>query len=175
MFLAHLRTHMWSQSPPPQTFGNLDDALPFYRAYGSSVVDHYYTTDATIINSIILSANYALESVVGLVFVTEASTTPFYRLHNSNIADDFYTISTTARDLALQNGHILITNNPVNIITQTKSAGVSLCTASTISSDRITSTRPRNRRDSISFLMRDTRTLRLRVIFCFWYPAGATR
>jgi hypothetical protein len=87
-------------------------------------VDHYYTTDVTIMNSIILNANYALQSVAGLVFVTEEeSTTPFYRLYNSAITDNFYTISTTERDLALQNGYILITNDPLTYIYPTQICG----------------------------------------------------
>ncbi|KAJ7277314.1 hypothetical protein C8J57DRAFT_956263, partial [Mycena rebaudengoi] len=83
-------------------------AVPFYRSYKSTDVDHFYTTNVTNLNTDILHASDVLESVIAFVFVTqEESTVRFYRLFSSAATDHFYTISTTERDDAVKDGYVL--------------------------------------------------------------------
>ncbi|KAJ7138364.1 hypothetical protein C8R44DRAFT_728504 [Mycena epipterygia] len=100
-----------------ETCGDPADAVPFYRSYASSDVDHWYTTDVQQINTF-NPRGFALEGITGLVFVTqEAGTTPFYRLYSAAKTDNFYTISTTERDAALANGYVSdVNSNPVTYI-----------------------------------------------------------
>ncbi|KAJ6575660.1 hypothetical protein DFH09DRAFT_1150806 [Mycena vulgaris] len=65
-----------------ETCGDPNLAVPFYRTYLSTVVDHFYTTDVTNVNADILNGAYGLQSVAGFVFFTqEDSTVQFYRLY----------------------------------------------------------------------------------------------
>ncbi|KAJ7443828.1 hypothetical protein FB451DRAFT_1295130 [Mycena latifolia] len=106
-----------------ETCGDPTNALPFYRSYKSTTVDHFYTTDVTLVNNAV-AANYALQSVAGLVFVTqEESTAPFYRLHSVDATDNFYTMSTTERDNALQHGYVSVANDPETYIYPTQICG----------------------------------------------------
>ncbi|KAJ7185877.1 hypothetical protein C8R46DRAFT_982702, partial [Mycena filopes] len=101
----------------PQTCGNPPDALPFYRSYKSTVVDHFYTTNVQQVNGAIANALYALEGVAALVFGTqEESTVPFYRLYKDTATDNFYTTSTTARDNAMAVGYVPVASDPVTYI-----------------------------------------------------------
>lgn len=82
--------------------------MPFYRAYDSVTVDHYYTPEVASVNDVVASGGWVLQGIAALVFVTpEESTVPFYRVANAAVGDNFYTISTTELDAALQNGYVL--------------------------------------------------------------------
>ncbi|KAJ7725691.1 hypothetical protein B0H16DRAFT_1593965 [Mycena metata] len=95
-----------------ETCGNPADAVPFYRSYSPTVVDHYYTADANFVN--VFDSGYPLQGVAAFVFITqEESTVPFYHLYSVAATDNYYTISTTERDAAVQNGYIIV-NGSVN-------------------------------------------------------------
>lgn len=82
--------------------------MPFYRAYDSVSIDHYYTPSVASVNNVVASGSWVLQGIAALVFITqEESTVPLYHLANGAIGDNFYTISTAERDAALQNGYIL--------------------------------------------------------------------
>ncbi|KAJ7686735.1 hypothetical protein B0H14DRAFT_3907544 [Mycena olivaceomarginata] len=106
-----------------ETCGSPTDALPFYRSYNPTVVDHFYTTSVSRANSA-FTISYALESVAALVFVTqEESTVPLYWLYSTTAIDNFYTISTTARDAAVEIGYSIVTPEPVLFIYPTQVCG----------------------------------------------------
>ncbi|KAJ7894427.1 hypothetical protein B0H14DRAFT_2559211 [Mycena olivaceomarginata] len=105
------------------TCGDPGVALPFYRGFKSTTVDHFYTTKVDLVDNSIL-AGYALQGVAALVFVTqEESTVPFYRLWKASATDNFYTTSTTERDNAIQNGYVLWTPDPQTYIYPTQICG----------------------------------------------------
>ncbi|KAJ6527569.1 hypothetical protein DFH09DRAFT_1414148 [Mycena vulgaris] len=82
------------------TCGDPSDALPFYRIYKPTAVDHIYTTD---VNWVHATTSYPLQGVTALVFVTqERPTVPLYRPYSTALTNNFYTISTTDRDSALK-------------------------------------------------------------------------
>jgi hypothetical protein len=113
-----------TQRRSSQTCGDPADALPFYRTYNPTVVDHCYTTDVTFLNDIVRTDSYPIQSVAAFVFVTqEESTVPFYHLHSIAATDSFYTISTTERDNALNNGYIVLAEDPVTYIYPTQICG----------------------------------------------------
>jgi hypothetical protein len=96
------------QRRSPDTCGDPTDALPFYRSYNPTTVDHFYGTDVNLVNNAITGAGYSLQEVAAFVFVTqEESTVPFYHIWSHTATDSFYTISTTERDHALKNGYDL--------------------------------------------------------------------
>ncbi|KAJ7292541.1 hypothetical protein C8J57DRAFT_1042048, partial [Mycena rebaudengoi] len=109
--------------------GDPTNALPFYRCYNPTVVDHFYTTDVNkkISPPAMVQFTYPLQGVAAHVFVTqEASTVPFYRLvfRASGLAqDNFYTISTVERDNALKKGYTNATNEPFTFIYPTQVCG----------------------------------------------------
>ncbi|KAJ6558877.1 hypothetical protein DFH09DRAFT_1317136 [Mycena vulgaris] len=77
-----------------QTCGGSTDALPFYRLYDPTIIDHVYTTDLDVVNADV--PTHTFQGVAALVFGTqEESTVPFYRLVNRATAVNFYTISET--------------------------------------------------------------------------------
>ncbi|KAJ7923820.1 hypothetical protein B0H13DRAFT_1979399, partial [Mycena leptocephala] len=105
-----------------QTCGGSTDALPFYRLFNPTTVDHVYTTDWVLVNGGVPTYNF--QGVAALVFGTqEESTLPFYRLVNRVTAKSFYTISETERASALQNGYVVPLNNPVTYIYPTQICG----------------------------------------------------
>ncbi|KAJ7026374.1 hypothetical protein C8F04DRAFT_109870 [Mycena alexandri] len=106
----------------PQTCGDPTDALPFYRLYDPTIIDHVYTTNLAVVNADVPS--HTFQGVAALVFGTqEESTVPFYRLVNRAAAVNFYTISETERADALQNGYTAPPNNPVTYIYPTQICG----------------------------------------------------
>ncbi|KAJ7923829.1 hypothetical protein B0H13DRAFT_2316179 [Mycena leptocephala] len=105
-----------------QTCGGSTDALPFYRMFNPTTVDHVYTTDWVVVNADVPTLNF--QGVAALVFDTqEESTVPFYRLVNRATSVNFYTISETERADALQNGYTAPPNNPVTYIYPTQICG----------------------------------------------------
>ncbi|KAJ7722320.1 hypothetical protein B0H16DRAFT_358119 [Mycena metata] len=105
-----------------QTCGDSADALPFYRLYDPTIVDHVYTTDLVLVNAD--APTHTFQGVAALVFGTqEESTVPFYRLVNRATAVNLYTTSETERADALQNGYIAPPNNPVTYIYPTQICG----------------------------------------------------
>ncbi|KAJ7807522.1 hypothetical protein B0H13DRAFT_1510919, partial [Mycena leptocephala] len=106
------------------TCGDPTDALPFYRGYNPTVVDHYYTVDVNAVNAAVSSQGYPLQGVATLVFVTqEQSTVPFYHLYSSTATGHLYTISTTERDNALNNGYVPVAGDPITYIYPTQVCG----------------------------------------------------
>ncbi|KAJ7712789.1 hypothetical protein B0H16DRAFT_1436434, partial [Mycena metata] len=111
-----------------ETCGGSTNAVPFYRSFASSVVDHFYTAQVTLVNNAVNvgsgASGFLLEEVAGLVFATqEESTVPFYRLGSAAATDNFYTISTAERDAALQNGYSVFANDPNTYIYPTQICG----------------------------------------------------
>ncbi|KAJ7911373.1 hypothetical protein B0H13DRAFT_2010049 [Mycena leptocephala] len=105
-----------------QTCGGSTDALPFYRMFNPTTVDHVYTTDWVVVNADVPTLNF--QGVAALVFDTqEESTVPFYRLVNRATSVNFYTISETERADALQNGYTAPPNNPITYIYPTQICG----------------------------------------------------
>ncbi|KAJ7722584.1 hypothetical protein B0H14DRAFT_2309197, partial [Mycena olivaceomarginata] len=82
-----------------ETCGDLLAAVPYYRTYSSTLISHSYTTDVPALNGGIIQSGYPLQTVAGLVFVTQEVSTPvpFYRLFNAAAQDTFYTISESER------------------------------------------------------------------------------
>ncbi|KAJ7734848.1 hypothetical protein B0H16DRAFT_1695786 [Mycena metata] len=104
-----------------ETCGDPLNAVPYYRTYSSSFVSHALTANAPALNGGVLNG-YGLQTVAGLVFVTqELSTVPFYRLQSGNHI--FYTTSTTERDAAIAAGYGVYTAEPVVYIYPTQVCG----------------------------------------------------
>ncbi|KAJ6484915.1 hypothetical protein C8R45DRAFT_1075236 [Mycena sanguinolenta] len=104
-----------------ETCGDPLLAVPYYRTYSSSLISHAYTADVPALNGGIING-YPLQTVAGLVFVTqEVSTVQFYRL--SRAGHIFYTASTTERDNAIAAGYALYTAEPPVYIYSTQICG----------------------------------------------------
>ncbi|KAJ7758693.1 hypothetical protein B0H16DRAFT_1720783 [Mycena metata] len=108
-----------------QTCGDPSDALPFYRSYQSSNVDHYYTTNVELVTeAITFTAPYVLQEVAAFVFATqEESTVPFYRLYKSSATDNLCTTNTTERDNAIAIGYVPVANDLSTFIYPTQICG----------------------------------------------------
>ncbi|KAJ7758692.1 hypothetical protein B0H16DRAFT_1720782 [Mycena metata] len=109
-----------------QTCGDPSDALPFYRSYRSSGVDHYYTTNVELVSASIASSSppYVLQEVAAFVFATqEEPTIPFYRLYKSSATDNLYTTNTTERDNAIAIGYVPVASDPFTYIYPTQICG----------------------------------------------------
>ncbi|KAJ7729158.1 hypothetical protein B0H16DRAFT_1587306 [Mycena metata] len=92
-----------------ETCGDPDDTLAFYRLHAASVFAYSYSTDAAFVSAAILQDGYVLESVIGMVFVTqETSTVPCYFLSSGALEDNFLTTNTTERDAAIAEGYTLL-------------------------------------------------------------------
>ncbi|KAJ7924277.1 hypothetical protein B0H13DRAFT_2315673 [Mycena leptocephala] len=67
--------------------------VPFWRSYKSSIVDHFYTTNATEVSEFI-AAGYGLELTAAWVY-TEGicGSHPLFRLFDPKKGDHFYTTS----------------------------------------------------------------------------------
>ncbi|KAJ7847568.1 hypothetical protein B0H14DRAFT_2164399, partial [Mycena olivaceomarginata] len=86
-----------------ETCGDPLAAVPYYRTYSGALISHSYATDVPALNGGIIQSGYPLQTVAGLVFVTqEVSTVQFYRL--SCAGHIFHTASTTERDNAIAAG-----------------------------------------------------------------------
>ncbi|KAJ7859907.1 hypothetical protein B0H13DRAFT_2355889 [Mycena leptocephala] len=117
----HIPEPIPAETRSSETCGDPTHALPFYRQYNPTVVDHFYTNDITNLNAVV--ATYPVQGVAALVFITqEESTVPFYRLYSAALTDNFYTINTTERDSALNNGYVF-GNDPFNFIYPTQICG----------------------------------------------------
>ncbi|KAJ7617112.1 hypothetical protein FB45DRAFT_1063650 [Roridomyces roridus] len=89
----------------PRTCGAPADAVPFYRTYNSARIDHWYTYDATALNTF-NPEGWLFENVLGLVFLTqEEGTAPLFHLLNSVVHDNFYTMNSSEVTAAQQNGY----------------------------------------------------------------------
>ncbi|KAJ7915398.1 hypothetical protein B0H13DRAFT_1872061 [Mycena leptocephala] len=86
------------------------------------------------------------------------------------VTDHFYTISTTETDSAVKNGYVLKPNPFIYI--PRKFVEASLCSASFLRPEMITSTPPRSQRGSTLLLTKDTPTSKLRDTFFRWLPAN---
>ncbi|KAJ7336748.1 hypothetical protein DFH08DRAFT_964710 [Mycena albidolilacea] len=106
-----------------ETCGDPANAVPFYRSYSPTDVDHYYTAGPDFVNR--FDSGWPLQGVAGFVFLTqEESTVPFYHIYSRTATDNYYTISTTERDAALKNGYINVTNgDPLTYIYPTQVCG----------------------------------------------------
>ncbi|KAJ7898621.1 hypothetical protein B0H14DRAFT_2674914 [Mycena olivaceomarginata] len=92
-----------------ETCGDPDETLAFYRLHAASVFAYSYSTDAGFVSGAILNNGYVLESVIGMVFVTqEESTVPCYFLSSGTLEDNFLTTNTTERDAAIAHGYNLL-------------------------------------------------------------------
>ncbi|KAJ7629040.1 hypothetical protein FB45DRAFT_1004435 [Roridomyces roridus] len=100
----------------PRTCGAPADAVPFYRAYNSPRIDHWYTYDVNaLVSNGFNPQGWLLQNVLGLVFLTEEEgTAPLFHLYNSVVTDNFYTMNTSEVTAAQQNGY-LINTNPVTV------------------------------------------------------------
>ncbi|KAJ7692862.1 hypothetical protein B0H17DRAFT_1132842 [Mycena rosella] len=104
----HSTGQMRTQRRSADTCGNPTDALPFYRSYNPTSVDHFYCSNLNQVNTAITQTGYSLQEVAAMVFVTQKeSTVPFYHLWSGPATDSFYTISTTERDNAVKGGYRL--------------------------------------------------------------------
>ncbi|KAJ6594847.1 hypothetical protein B0H19DRAFT_906510, partial [Mycena capillaripes] len=64
------------------------------------------------------------KGVAAFVFLTqEESTVPFYHLCSSAATDNYYTTSTTERGIAVKNGYVLVTADPITYIYPTQVCG----------------------------------------------------
>ncbi|KAJ7697801.1 hypothetical protein B0H17DRAFT_1130082 [Mycena rosella] len=107
-----------------ETCGDPLNAVPYYRTYSSSVVDHAYTADVPALNGGIVRSGYPVQGVAGLVFVSqELSAVQFYRLYSAAATDHFFTMSTTERDNALKAGYVLQAGEPPVYIYPTQICG----------------------------------------------------
>ncbi|KAE9392835.1 hypothetical protein BT96DRAFT_261406 [Gymnopus androsaceus JB14] len=76
------------------TCADTSDLVPLWRAYNGGVVDHFYTTNVTEMESALTQDGYSLEGSSAYVWTTqETGTTPLYRLFNQDKNDHFYTMS----------------------------------------------------------------------------------
>ncbi|KAF7351629.1 hypothetical protein MSAN_01595500 [Mycena sanguinolenta] len=92
-----------------ETCGDPDDTLAWYRLYNANLVTYSYTTDVPLVTTLILGNGYALQTIMGMVFVTqEESTVPCYFLSSPALEDNFVTINATERDVAIANGYALL-------------------------------------------------------------------
>ncbi|KAJ7364858.1 hypothetical protein DFH08DRAFT_278493 [Mycena albidolilacea] len=106
-----------------ETCGNPANTFPFYRMLGGTA-EYLYIADTTIVNTELRSAGWTLQTIAGLVFVTqEVSTVPFYRLNLKAGGEIFYTANTTELTNALNNGYSLAINDPEVYIYPTQICG----------------------------------------------------
>ncbi|KAF8191941.1 hypothetical protein K438DRAFT_1830278 [Mycena galopus ATCC 62051] len=108
--------------PQKRTCGDPGNAVPLYRSYNPTGVDHYYTADADHVN--LYDSGWPLQQVAALVFVDqEESTVPFYHLYSRAAVDNYYTTSMTEVQAALNNGYVNVTNDPLTYIYPTQICG----------------------------------------------------
>lgn len=68
--------------------------VPFYRAYNSATVDHFYTTSATELEAAITNLGYVSQGTAGYIYPTQiCGSLPLYRLVSTVLTDHFYTLS----------------------------------------------------------------------------------
>ncbi|KAG6837770.1 hypothetical protein H0H93_001697 [Arthromyces matolae] len=90
----------------PQACANPANARPFYRAYNSAKVDHFYTLSQNEINTAIRSGGYVSEGISSYIFPnSQTGTVPLFRLYNPTVVDHFYTTSSTERNNAQRLGY----------------------------------------------------------------------
>ncbi|KAF7374131.1 hypothetical protein MSAN_00294400 [Mycena sanguinolenta] len=92
-----------------ETCGDPDDTLAWFRIHAASVFAYSYSTDPSFISSAILNDGYVLDTIMGMVFLTqEESTVPCYFLSSGALLDNFVTINATERDAAIASGYTLL-------------------------------------------------------------------
>jgi hypothetical protein len=78
-------------------------AVPWYRAQNTKIVDHFYATQPFEIRNAEKKLGYKDEGIAGLVFQSvQPGTVPFYRLYSARHTNHFYTINVQERDNAIQ-------------------------------------------------------------------------
>ncbi|KAF7351613.1 hypothetical protein MSAN_01593800 [Mycena sanguinolenta] len=82
-----------------ETCGDPDDTLAWYRLYNANLVTYSYTTDISLLTTLIRGNGYALQTIMGMVFVTQ---------EDPALEDNFVTINATERDVAIANGYTLL-------------------------------------------------------------------
>ncbi|KAJ7120359.1 hypothetical protein C8R44DRAFT_982141 [Mycena epipterygia] len=100
--LAAAMNNLHTAGRSAETCGDPDDTLAWYRVNVPSLFAYAYGTDPAWISSIILNDGYVLQTIMGMVFLTqEESTVPCYFLSSDVLADNFVTINATERDAAI--------------------------------------------------------------------------
>ncbi|KAJ6460517.1 hypothetical protein C8R45DRAFT_1108930 [Mycena sanguinolenta] len=91
--------HMAGRSA--ETCGDPDDTLAWFRLNWACQFVYTYSTDPAWISTVILVDKYVLQTIMGMVFLTqEDSTVPCYFLTSGILADNFFTTNATERDAA---------------------------------------------------------------------------
>ncbi|KAJ7476253.1 hypothetical protein B0H11DRAFT_2158451 [Mycena galericulata] len=71
------------------------DAVPLYRDYNPTIIDHFYTVEAITTNAV-ANLQYNAEGVSMRVFSTQVpGSVRFYRLYSAAATDHFYTTNPT--------------------------------------------------------------------------------
>lgn len=82
-------------------------AVPFFRTYNPSQIDHFYTTDAGERDRAVSLSGYVDEGIVAYVYpptYQAPHTVPFFRMYNPVMTDHFYTTDAQERDDAAATG-----------------------------------------------------------------------
>ncbi|KAJ7935831.1 hypothetical protein B0H13DRAFT_2304326 [Mycena leptocephala] len=163
IFLS-IAVRLTDASPQKRTCGDPANALPFYRCYNPTGVDHYYTANPNHVN--LYNSGWPFQEVAAMVFITqEESTVPFYHLYKESVMDNYYTTSMAEVQAALKIGYVNVTTDPFTYIYPTQVCGsvpfYKLYSASNTDNFYTTSESERQ-----AFITRDIRTLRLRDMCC---------
>ncbi|KAF7374207.1 hypothetical protein MSAN_00302800 [Mycena sanguinolenta] len=107
--LAAAMNNLHGAGRSAETCGDPSDTLPWYRVGLISGFAYGYGTDLTWVNSVIRNNDYALQTIMGMVFLTQGeSTVPCYFLASIPLVDNFVTINATERDAAIASGQYVL-------------------------------------------------------------------
>ncbi|KAF7367869.1 hypothetical protein MSAN_00851400 [Mycena sanguinolenta] len=122
--LAAATNNLHTAGRSVQTCGDPDDTLPWYRVSVPSKFAYAYGTDPSWISTVILQDGFVLQTILGMVFLTqEESTVPCYFLSSDVLADNFVTINATERDAAIAGGQYFLRTDLQTYIYPTEICG----------------------------------------------------
>ncbi|KAF7374231.1 hypothetical protein MSAN_00305900 [Mycena sanguinolenta] len=122
--LAAAMNNLHAAGRSAETCGDPDDALAWYRVGLVSQFAYGYSTDVTWVSSVIRNNEYSLQTIMGMVFLTqEESTVPCYFLESVPLVDNFVTINATERDAAIASGQYVLVPSHQTYIYPTEICG----------------------------------------------------